>query len=212
MSRRVARRSPDLTITVAVIACVVMPPASSCAGDKGEWVCPCGQPTLVTSGHGNDTEPVWSPDGARIAFQTDRNGDLDLAAVDVKTGAISVLVGGPGHACYPAWTPAGNLVYSFGDHHQTAVAAAVAKSDAGCNLKVLEGERVRALTHGYWRDYTPSVTQDGSWVYYASTRSNTENSASLWRQSLREPNRQECVLHLDSHSTGATQPSVSPDG
>lgn len=212
MSHRAARPSPVLTIIVPALAFAVMATDSPGAGERGEWVCPCGQPTLITSGHGNDTEPAWSPDGTRIAFQTDRNGDLDLAAVDVKAGTISILVGGRGHACYPAWTPSGDLIYSFGDHHQTAVAAAVAKSDGGYNLRMLEGEQVRALTRGYWRDYTPSVTPDGSWVYYASTRSNIENSASLWRLSLREPNEQECVLHLDSPSTGATQPSVSPDG
>ncbi len=168
----------------------------------------------LTTGLGNDTEAAWSPDGQQIAFQTDRNGDLDLAVLEVAGGKVVDVVGGEGHACYPAWTPDGGLVYAFGNHTGTAVQAANAKADYGYGLRLRKttGEIV-VLTRGYWRDYTPAVTADGRAVFYASTRENTGNSASLWRLAFAQPGATaECMLHLDGGTVGAVQPSLSPDG
>ncbi len=171
-----------------------------------------GPVEALTSGACNDTEAAWAPDGQRIAFQTDRKGDLDIAVLDLKSRKVTGVVEGAGHACYPAWTPEGALVYAFGHRPETAVQAAAARSLNGFGLRVLERGTSRALTQGYWRDYTPSVTADGRAVYYASTRDNTENSASLWRLPLAPGGMPECVLHLDGPSSGAVQPSLAPDG
>jgi Tol biopolymer transport system component len=180
---------------------------------KGEWTCRCGTVTPLTFGPGNDTEAAWSPDGKRIAFQTDRTGDSDIAAVDLERGTIDSLVEGKGHACYPAWTPDGALIYAFGHHIGTAVQAANEKSNCGYGLRLRRqtGETC-VLTQGYWRDYTPAVTADGGAVYYTSTRGNTGTSASLWRLALSPDAAAERVLNLDSDSNGAVQPSLSPDG
>lgn len=178
----------------------------------GGWACRCGPLTAITSGTGNDTEAAWAPDGSRLAFQTDRKGDLDIAVVDLKTGAVTGVAEGRGHACYPAWAPDGALIYAFGNHPGTAVQAAIAKSDAGYGLRLCRDGATRVLTQGYWRDYTPSVTADGAAVYYASTRDNTENSASLWRLPLKPDAVAQRVLHLDGPSCGAVQPSLAPNG
>lgn len=74
--------------------------------------CQCDRVVPVTTGAGNDTEAVWSPDGRRIAFQTDAAGDLDIAVVDLASGKVTTLVGGAGQACYPAWTRDGALELS----------------------------------------------------------------------------------------------------
>ncbi len=173
----------------------------------------CGRMSALTDGPGHDTEAVWSPDGRRIAFQTDRQGDWDVAVLDVASGRITPVAGGAGHACYPAWTPDGRLVYAFGHHPMTAVQAARAGADCGYGLRVWhpDGETTE-LTQGYWRDYTPSVTTDGAFVYYASTRGNSGNSAGVWRASLDGEARAACVLPLDGGTAGAVQPSLSPDG
>ena len=175
--------------------------------------CRCVEVRALTTGAGNDTEAAWSADGRRIAFQTDCNGDLDLAILEVASGKVVEVAEGEGHACYPAWTPDGGLVYAFGNHTGTAVQAANAKADCGYGLRLRNASgETNVLTQGYWRDYTPAVTADGSAVYYASTRDNTGNSASLWRLALVPGAATECVLHLDGGTVGAAQPSLSPDG
>lgn len=175
-------------------------------------ICLCGPVSALTYGSGNDTEAAWSPDGRHIAFQTDRKGDLDVAVLDLADGKVRGLVEGPGHACYPAWTSDGGLVYAFGCHVGTAMQAEMAKADCGTGLRLWRAGTTRVLTQGYWRDYTPSVTPDGTAVVYASTRGNTGNSASLWRLALETGGVSACVLPLDGGSVGAVQPSLSPDG
>jgi dipeptidyl aminopeptidase/acylaminoacyl peptidase len=48
--------------------------------------------TMITSGHGTDTAPVWSPDGRRIVYQhTDPHNSADLFVVDAAARDASPL-------------------------------------------------------------------------------------------------------------------------
>lgn len=186
---------------------------SGCRSNEAapRFVCRWGHVQTLTAGPGNDTEAVWSPDGRRIAFQTDRSGDLDVMVLDVASGNVTAAADGAGHACYPAWAPDGALVYAFGGENLTAVQSADSDCGYGLRLREKTGE-TRLLTQGHWRDYTPSVSPDGKSVYYSSTRDCTGNSASLWRLTLSPAVSAACVLHLDGGTVGAVQPSLSPDG
>lgn len=174
-------------------------------------LCQVGDIRAVTTGPGNDSEAVWSPDGRQIAFQTDRQGDLDLAMVELADGKVSLLVEGVGNACYPAWTPDGALVYAYGNHTGTAVQAASAQADYGYGLRLWRAGQTQVLTQGYWRDYTPSVSPDGSAVIYASTCGETGDGVALWRVSLAAGSRPERLARLEREQGGMVQPSLSPD-
>jgi len=177
-----------------------------------KWFCQCGRIVPVTSGRGNDTEAVWSPDGKRIAFQTDRNGNAAIAVANLADGKVTLVVEGAEQACYPAWTPDGALVYAFGHHIGTAVQAAAVKSDCGYGLRLWRTGKTRVLTQGYWRDYTPSVTPEGDAVYYASTRNETGDGVALWRVALAPGASCECLARLEGDKGGMAQPSLSLDG
>jgi len=174
--------------------------------------CRCGCVVPVTTGAGNDTEAVWSPDGRHIAFQTDAAGDLDIAIVELASGKVATLAGGAGHACYPAWTQDGSLVYAFGHHTGTAVQAAAAQADYGYGLRLWRDGATRVLTQGYWRDYTPSVTPDNKAVLYASTRDESGDGVSLWRVALAPGAAAEFLVRTADDRGGMVQPSLSPDG
>jgi Tol biopolymer transport system component len=72
-----------------------------------------------------DVQPVWSPDGTRIAFATDRFetdlstlaiGRYQLALLDVASGDIQpVAPVGPGKHINPQWTPDGSGLYFIAD-------------------------------------------------------------------------------------------------
>ena len=204
------RSGYGVVVCIVVCGCELL---SGCRLNSANVLsCRYSRAKVVTKGPGNDTEAAWSTDGRRIAFQTDAKGDLDIAVLDLAEGTRTGIAEGPGNACYPAWTPNGGLVYAFGHHTGTAVQAAQAGADCGYGLRLREADSTRVLTQGYWRDYTPCVTADGAAVYYASTRDNTGNSASIWRLPLVSGSPAECVLHLDGATVGATQPSLSPDG
>lgn len=46
-----------------------------------------GDARQITSGGSYNTSPVWSPDGRKLAFSSDREGSLDIFVVDSKGGS-----------------------------------------------------------------------------------------------------------------------------
>ena len=61
----------------------------------------------VTSGHGDDREPRFSPDGTRIAFSSDRafKGSYDIWVVDVASGKLTQRTSNPADEYEPSWSP-----------------------------------------------------------------------------------------------------------
>lgn len=73
----------------------------------------------------DDRQPAWSPDGARIAFvseraqERDRTGTNDVLVVDARPGArpVKLLTAYAPNAQHLAWSPDGRLVsYLYGAH------------------------------------------------------------------------------------------------
>ena len=60
--------------------------AFTCRGDIFTVPSAGGTATQLTSGAAYDTSPVWSPDSKTIVFASDREGSLDLYAVEAKGG------------------------------------------------------------------------------------------------------------------------------
>jgi Tol biopolymer transport system component len=202
---------PLFALSTTFMLCGCMDKYYDCVR-QGTLTLRTGAVVSLTTGSGNDTEAACSPDGSQIAFQRERKGDIDIMALDLKSGDVAALVAGPGHACYPAWTPAGGLLYSYGNRSQTARQSEVAGSDKGFGLRILKNGSTQVLTQGWWRDYTPSVSTDGTTVYYTSTRTNTGNNSSLWKLPLADGAKATCLLYMDSRNEGGVQPSLSSDG
>jgi Tol biopolymer transport system component len=65
----------------------------------------------LTDDPGSDIEPAWSPDGTRIAFASNRDGDWDIYVMDADGGNVRRLTGTRGHRDAlrgdydPAWSP-----------------------------------------------------------------------------------------------------------
>ena len=81
----------------------------------------------LTDDYYGDLQPSWSPDGAKIAFVTDRFttdlsnlvfGDFRLALYDLATGNISELQGfAKGKHINPEWSSDGSELYFISDHN-----------------------------------------------------------------------------------------------
>ena len=71
-----------------------------------------GDAEQLTFGPYYDADPVFSPDGVRVAFVSDRDGsEGNVFVVDVSTGAITQVTQEP-WAARPSWTPDGRgIVY-----------------------------------------------------------------------------------------------------
>jgi Tol biopolymer transport system component len=69
----------------------------------------------LTNNPAYDSGASWSPDGTRIAFESDRDssGSLDIYVMDADGSQVTRLTSGPGGESDPAWSPDGQrIVYS----------------------------------------------------------------------------------------------------
>ena len=72
-----------------------------------------GNEQRLTDNRNNDWDPVWSPDGKRIAFIADRKGDLvqfDIYVMDADGGNQQKLVNNRGWDSSPSWSPNGERI------------------------------------------------------------------------------------------------------
>ena len=59
---------------------------------------------------GDNIQPEWSPDGKKIAFASDRDGDYDIYTINVTTHVIKQLTNSPGPDTDPSWAPGGGRI------------------------------------------------------------------------------------------------------
>ena len=72
-----------------------------------------GNPQRLTENRKNERYPVWAPDGNRIAFASDRKGDLqnfEIYVMDADGGNEQRLTENRIHDRYPSWSPDGKRI------------------------------------------------------------------------------------------------------
>jgi dipeptidyl aminopeptidase/acylaminoacyl peptidase len=74
------------------------------------WTSLQGGAAQTSAVRGSCGQPVWSPDGSRIAFAIDRGDHSLIAVVDATTGALRYLDPATDLDGYPVWSPDGRSV------------------------------------------------------------------------------------------------------
>ena len=64
-------------------------------------------PTRLTDDEHADTDPVWSPDGKRVAYSSDRHGSFDVIVRDLADGMERRITNAPTAEMSPTWSPDG---------------------------------------------------------------------------------------------------------
>ncbi len=70
-----------------------------------------GEARRITATEAYDTQPVWAPDGKRIAFASDRAGSMDIYIVDAAGGKAKRLTSRSSDELPEAFSPDGKFVY-----------------------------------------------------------------------------------------------------
>jgi eukaryotic-like serine/threonine-protein kinase len=96
----------------------------------------------LTDDEFRDRGPAWSPDGARIAFYSDRSGTYDVWSIRPDGSGLAALTKGAGIPGFPVWSPDGaSLTVGFGTWVSIASAAAPSPSDTTSMPAISASER-----------------------------------------------------------------------
>jgi Tol biopolymer transport system component len=122
-----------------------------------------GIPSRFTFDPGYDWYPVWSPDGARIAFTSNRTGNYDLYVKASSGAGREELLLKTEHAKFPTdWSPDGRfLLYDQVDPKTTS------------DIWVLEfpDKKPALFFHTEFNERDASFSPDGKWIAYTSDES-----------------------------------------
>jgi Tol biopolymer transport system component len=130
---------------------------------------PGGAPARFISSTRSEENPRYSPDGRKIAFRSDRSGDLELWVSDSDGSNASQLTsfGGVG-ATGVNWSPDGrriafrSTVHGHGDIF-------VIGADGGVPQRITTEPTEEAM---------PAWSRDGKWLYFASNRGGADQ---VWK-------------------------------
>ncbi len=77
------------------------------------WVVPArgGEAKLLVANPANESRPVYSPDGGRLAFVSNRAGSPDIWIMDLGDGSLRRLTFDDGAEQLDAWSPDGRWIY-----------------------------------------------------------------------------------------------------
>jgi Tol biopolymer transport system component/DNA-binding winged helix-turn-helix (wHTH) protein len=116
-----------------------------------------------------DASPVYSPDGQRIAFTSDRSGNQEIWMCDAGGQKLTQLTFfGKGMAVNPQWSPGGDeLVFDY-------------RTTGDANVYVLDvrGGVPRRVTTESLDAGIPSWSKDGRYIYFTSNRSGEQQ---VWK-------------------------------
>ncbi len=61
--------------------------------------------TNLTNNPGGDYDPIWSPDGKKIAFEFDRDGNWEIYVMNADGSEQINFTNNSADDGYPAWSP-----------------------------------------------------------------------------------------------------------
>jgi TolB protein len=156
--------------------------------------------TRLTDSAWDDIHPALSPDGARLAFSSRRNGYWNLYVLDLADNTLSSVTDTLEYDGYPSWSPDGQwLAYeSYVDDQLDLFIRSMTDP---------EYTPIR-LTEDPGLDHSPHWSPDGRRIAFVSTRSGEEE---IWMANLDQVDERFLNISRNSESLERA-PRWSPDG
>jgi Tol biopolymer transport system component len=150
---------------------------------------------VITANIEYDCYPSFSPDGSRIVYMSQRDGQRDLYIMDLEGQDILQLTDSEAYDYEPAWSPDGERI------------AFVSRRTGKSQIFIMDadGSNVVQLTDSDYLDWRPAWSPDGEWIAFESWR---EGNADIFimRPDGSDQTQLTTSLAEDGH------PHFSPDG
>ena len=125
-----------------------------------------GQETAVLSDSTYDNSgPTWSPDGTKIAFHSQRNGNTDIYLLDVADGNVRRLTTHENSDLFPVWSP---------DNRQLAF---YSTRNGNYDLYSIDVDTLalRQLTSTSFSETTPNWSPDGTQLLFETAHNDNSD-------------------------------------
>ena len=160
-------------------------------------VSPDGKESVNLTNHpGHDGEPAWSPDGHRLAFDSDRAGTgFDIYVMNRDGTNVVPLTVEPAADGYPSWSPDGKTI------------AFVSLRDGNSEIYVMnaDGTGAKRLTRNLADDARPTWSPDGTKILFSS---NVGGNYDLYAVNADGTG----TVNLTNHPAADHDPTWSRDG
>ncbi len=176
-----------------------------------------GRARPLLRGPAFEMHPVFSPDGKRFAFISDRSGASNLWIANADGTEARALSHDTGAVIFasPAWSPDGRFVYvSRMVHSILAFELYMFDVGGGAGVRITSAD---PSGHASFDDRTNALgavaSADGRYLYYATKQGSTWSEKDLphWTIARRDLKSGVEQVVIPSHG-GAMRPALSPDG
>ena len=157
--------------------------------------------TQLTNDAAKDIMPTFSPDGARIAFASDRSGNWDIYIMDISGGKATQVTNGPTHDLHPSFSPDGRkLVYcSYGSKSGQWELVVI---------DVANPAQRQIIGNGLFPQWSPS----GDRIVFQRSREKGTRWFSVWTVDYVDGEARRATEIIAANNAAAITPSWSPDG
>ncbi len=165
------------------------------------WIVPAngGEARKITDDPYANKWPRFSPDGKKIAYFSNRNGNNDIFVIPVDGGQPEQITKDKHDDFFESWSPDGNYI----------VFTSMRKGNKDIFVIRLSDRKVFQITHHEKADDDATFSPDGKWIYFDSQRS---GNGEIYRVAFEDGKAKGKPQKLTSGPGYKQIPTVSPDG
>ena len=165
----------------------------------------------LTTEKGYDAECSFSPDGSRVLFVSDRDGDPDVYVMDVDGSNVRQLTNEPGYDGGPFFSPDGAwIAYRTDRLEKDLLQIHVMRADGSGDVAVTAGQGVRWAP--FWHPTRPWLIWTGADHSDPTARPNYDLWIAAWEVAADGSFTAGEPLRITDHPGADVLPAFSPNG